>query len=148
MEDGFSFNGSDVTIVENYLHSFADKDGAHHDGISNWGGENNVVIARNKILNAFGETSALYLAPDAGDMTNWLIDSNYLAGGGYTCYCGGTSHGSSYVSTNVKFTNNIFGLDFFENSGSYNAVAYRMSVTPESGNEFSNNRFSDGVPIP
>jgi hypothetical protein len=142
MEDGIMFGHSNYNLIENYLHDFSEGDGFHNDGIANWGGESNVNILRNRIMLALGETGALNLLATDGDMINWLVDSNYVAGGGYTCYCGGADSKSIGVTKNFKFTNNIFGLDYFPKSGTWGAMAYTPSTN---GNVFSGNKYSNGV---
>lgn len=135
--------GSHVQIIENLLDEFVYYTDAHLDGIQSGGGDEDYQILRNKILLFDGQTGAISLFQDWGVSTNFRIDSNYLAGGGYTFYGGGGNLGQS---TYITFTNNIFGRDFWPNSGYWGPVAYWD--TGAAGNVWSNNRFADGAVIP
>lgn len=133
--DGISVGGKGAQILENYVHNFVPSPGAHHDGLQATGSNNGMFIARNKILVQLNETGAINLGAWVGALTEVKVDSNYLAGGSFTFY------GNGGTTTNVSVTNNIFGTDFYPNSGIYGAAAYWQ---PTSGCVWSNNKFLDG----
>ncbi len=138
----FELGGSNIQIIENLMDDFVYYTDAHLDGIQVGGGDSGYRILRNKILLEADQTGAISLFQDWGVNTDFVIDSNYLAGGGYTFYGGAGSFGHS---TEIAFTNNIFGRDFWPDSGYWGPVAYWDGGV---GNEWSNNRFDDGELIP
>jgi hypothetical protein len=137
--DGFSIGAQNVRILENYVDQFIAVDGAHHDGLQAAGNNNGMLIARNKILLNMGETGAINLGPWGGSVaTQVTVDSNYLAGGGYTFYGGGDTQ------NNILVQNNVFGQDFSPYAGGYGAVAYWEGGA---GNTWTNNKFASGEPV-
>ncbi len=140
--NAFELGGSNVQIVENLMDDFVYYTDAHLDGIQVGGGDSGYRILRNKILLEADQTGAISLFQDWGVNTDFVIDSNYLAGGGYTFYGGAGSFGHS---TDITFTNNVFGRDFWPESGYWGPVAYWDGGV---GNVWSNNRFDNGELIP
>ena len=140
--NAFELGGSNVQIVENLMDDFVYYTDAHLDGVQVGGGDSGYRILRNKILLEADQTGAISLFQDWGVNTDFVIDSNYLAGGGYTFYGGAGSFGHS---TGIFFTNNVFGRDFWPESGYWGPVAYWDGGV---GNVWSNNRFDNGELIP
>ncbi len=138
--DGINLMVDNVTMIENYMHNFSGDATAHYDGITNYGGEDNITILRNKILLNKSDTGALNIGAGDGSISDWIVDSNYIAGGGYTCYCGGESNGNT--TTNFKFTNNIFGYDFFAKVGHWGPVTWEAPKVR--GNVYQGNKYSNG----
>lgn len=139
----FELGGDNHQIVENLMEDFVYYTDAHLDGIQVGGGNAGYRILRNKILLNSDQTGAISLFQDWGVSTDFVIDSNYLAGGGYTFYGGAGALGHS---TDVAFTNNVFGRDFWPESGYWGPVAYWDR--DGAGNVWSGNRFADGEALP
>lgn len=144
-QDGFSIGSQNDQILENYVETFWLAVGAHNDGIQAAGNNDGSVVARNKIILNNGETGAINLGSWGGAVAQYVtIDSNYLAGGGWTFY--GGSDGSANPATNhVVVTNNVFGFDVFPTVGSYGVgPAYWYSGN---SNVWTNNTEADGTPV-
>ena len=125
--------GSDSTMTDSYIHDLGTGPESHNDGCEL--GSSNVTVRHNTILNAQGQTAAVFIGASAPSM-NILVEDNVLAGGGYTVY--GPDPGSS----TVKFVNNKFSTRYFAKSGFYGPVAYWKTG---SGNEWSGNVWMDGA---
>ena len=125
--------GSNSTMTDSYIHDLGTGPDSHNDGCEL--GSKNVTVRHNTILNAQGQTAAVFIGASAPS-TNILVEDNVLAGGGYTVY--GPDPGSS----NVKVVNNKFSTRYFAKSGSYGPVAYWKAG---SGNEWSGNTWMDGT---
>ena len=142
--DGFSIGSKNDQILENYVEKFYKPAGAHNDGLQATGGNDGMVIARNKIILDSEETGAINLGPWGGAVAQYVtVDANYLAGGGYTFY--GGSDGSASPKTNhVVVTNNVFGFDVWPTVGYWGVVAYWYS-----GNScvWSNNTKANGTAV-
>lgn len=138
----FELGGTNIQIVENLMTDFVYYTDAHLDGIQVGGGDSGFRILRNKIILDADQTGAISLFQDWGVDTDFVIDSNYLAGGGYTFYGGAGGFGHS---TGIVFTNNVFGREVWPESGYWGPVAYWDR--DGAGNVWSNNRFADGAPI-
>ncbi|MBL8096961.1 MAG: hypothetical protein JNL73_22480 [Anaerolineales bacterium] len=139
----FELGGSNIQIVENLMEDFVYYTDAHLDGVQVGGGDSGYRILRNKIVLNADQTGAISLFQDWGVNTDFVIDSNYLAGGGYTFYGGAGAFGHS---TGIIFTNNVFGRDIWPESGYWGPVAYWDGAG--AGNVWANNRFADGEPLP
>ncbi len=138
----FELGGTNIQIIENLMTDFVYYTDAHLDGIQVGGGDSGFRILRNKIVLNADQTGAISLFQDWGVNTDFVIDSNYLAGGGYTFYGGAGGFGHS---TGIVFTNNIFGREVWPESGYWGPVAYWDRGG--AGNVWSDNRFADGAPI-
>ena len=125
--------GSDSTMTDSYIHDLGTGPESHNDGCEL--GSKNVTVRHNTILNAQGQTAAVFIGASAPS-TNILVEDNVLAGGGYTVY--GPDPGSS----NVRVVNNKFSTRYFAKSGFYGPVAYWKTG---SGNEWSGNVWMDGA---
>jgi hypothetical protein len=128
-------------VIENYIDQFVSSPG---NGIV-LDTDSNVQVLRNKVLLNSPGTCALCIYDDYGPGSFITVDSNYLAGGGYTVY-GGANSAGAVSSTDIVFTNNVLGLDFGPLTATYGPLNAWAS-TPGSGNVWRNNSYSDGTPL-
>jgi hypothetical protein len=107
-ENGIMVTQDNTLIQDNYIHDLLDSGvGPHYDGIAIHGmsgGIDNVTIRHNTVHNNHNQTSAIYIAPDLGSISNIVVDNNLLMGGGYTIHAGWTPGEPSV--TGIQFTNN------------------------------------------
>ncbi|MDT5207622.1 MAG: hypothetical protein QOF67_37, partial [Mycobacterium sp.] len=104
-EDGFH-PGSNSTIQDSFIHDLwlgTDATGArvldtHNDGIQVLSGSH-VVIRHNRIEIGHNENATVFVKADFGDISDVVIDGNYLDGGSYTIFGGDTA---SHHVTNVS----------------------------------------------
>lgn len=136
-DDGIQVGGKNLQILENLLDTWTPAPGAHNDGIQFPGTADGTIIARNKILLNQGQTGTLNMVGWQGLTSNMTMDSNYLAGGGYSFY-GSTGSGN-------VFTNNIFGNDFYPNVGMWGPT-YPRSWS--AGSIWQNNTLATGALVP
>lgn len=99
--------GSNTLIQDNYIHDLMAPGSPHYDGIQIDGGQSDVSIQHNTIVNQWPQTSAVMINNWAGPISNIAIDGNLLVGGGYTIYVDG--HFNSNPITGVSITNNHIG---------------------------------------
>lgn len=135
--------GDDIQIIENLMTDFVYYTDAHLDGIQFGGGVERVQILRNRIVLNHGDTGAISLFQDWGVNRDIRIESNYLAGGGYTFYGGDGSKGQP---TQIVFRDNIFGRDIWPKSGYWGPVTSWVRGAP--GNVWADNRYADGTVVP
>jgi hypothetical protein len=136
-------------IHDNYVHGivpFINRSNgyAHLDAVLSDGDDTlGLTIKHNTILNSAnasqGPTSAIGLLPNTGSVSDTTVDDNWLAGGAYTLYGGGTG------ATNIVVTDNVFSTQYWSQCGIYGPVAYWN--TGGDGNVWSNNTFSSGAPV-
>ncbi|HEY2044284.1 MAG TPA: right-handed parallel beta-helix repeat-containing protein [Jatrophihabitans sp.] len=91
-------------LQNNYVHDLAAPGDAHYDGIQIDGGQSNITIEHNTIINNHDQTSAVMIDNGFGPITNIVAQDNYLAGGGYTVYVDGQFNNGAI--TGVAFRNN------------------------------------------
>jgi len=94
-------------IQDNYIHDLHASGAPHYDGIQIDGGQSNVTIRHNTVINDNGQTSAVMIDNYFGPISNIVVDDNVLAGGGYTIYVDGQFNKNSI--TGVAITNNHMG---------------------------------------
>lgn len=136
--DGMSISGRDVSVTETLIDGLATFPGSHNDAIQLAATARNVTIARSKILNRLPQTSCLYLLG-----RSITLQSNYVAGGGWTIYGGGSNNGKGGEgASKVAVKDTIFGRDYFPKSGGFGPVTYWSDV-----NDWQGNRFSDGAMV-
>jgi hypothetical protein len=99
--------GSNTLIQDNYIHDLKAPGSPHYDGIQIDGGQSNVTIRHNTIINPWTQTSAVMIDNWAGPIFNVNVDDNVLVGGGYTIYVDGRFNNNPISS--VSITNNHFG---------------------------------------
>ena len=139
--------GTPYTVTTTPSGSGADApDGDHSEPIYSGanGSGSNITISGNTILNPVTQTAAIYLHTTE-PFTAVTISSNFLAGGSYALYSGGSA------SSNVVIENNVFSTAYFAAIGSAlaspNTAAVYPSVHPSfgsSGNIWTANTWYDG----
>lgn len=111
--------------------------------ISNGGGAGGLMIRHNTLLNPTpvdkGASGSVGLFADTGPVVNVSVQDNWLAGGAYALYAGGTG------ATGIKVTGNTFSTEYHPGSGGYGPVAAWNAGG--SGNVWSDNHMSDGRPV-
>jgi hypothetical protein len=111
-----------MTVVNSWIHDAAcaltancySSSGYHQDGIGylNSGtGPTNVITTGNTIA-SLGDTNAIAFQGGTAGLSDILVDSNYLAGFGYTAFLYGWSG-----STGNGFGHNVIGTDIAEQFG-------------------------------
>lgn len=148
-EFGDALSLSHGSIHDNYVHdlqSFIALDGhyEHTDDIISDGDDPlGLVIRHNTLLNqmttAQGASAAVGLFADDGPVSHSTVDNNWIAGGSYALYAGGSG------ATSIVITNNIFSTQYWSGCGYYGPVAYWNAGG--AGNVFTGNRFVDGTPV-
>lgn len=102
---------SNTLIQDNYVHDLLASGSPHYDGIQIDGGQSNITIRHNTIINPNNETSAVMIDNYFGPIDNMVVDNNRLIGGGYTVYDSGQFN--SNTLTNVSITNNRIGIGYY-----------------------------------
>lgn len=125
VENGFAA-GSDTLIQDNYVHDLLASGAPHYDGIQIDGGQRNVVIRHNTIINSHNQTSAVMIDNWAGAVSNIVVDNNLLVGGGYTIYVDAQFNNNPI--TGVVITNNRMG------SGGFGIVNFNRTKPVYTGN--------------
>lgn len=107
VENGIGVSGSDTLILDNFIHDLLASGSPHYDGISIDGGNANIVIRRNTVINTHTQTSAVMIDNYFGPVSNIEVDGNLLMGGGYTVYSSAQFNGGTVEG--VSFTKNRMG---------------------------------------
>lgn len=147
--------GTNQTLEDSWIHDLWRTSGSHNDGIQSVGGSGSKIL-RNRIEGPWQQsTSAMIL----GNMSNYLIEGNFVSGGGYSIYIGGKADGNP--PTNIKVRNNVFngytksgccdgkaGQDT-RNSWRYGVYSFPNFSWPanDPGAEWSGNTFIDGTTL-
>lgn len=118
--------GSNTLIEGNYIHDLNAPGAPHYDGIQLDGGQSNVIIRHNTVMNSWAQTSAVMINNWAGPISNVQIVDNLLVGGGYTIYVDGR-HGNHSIST-VTISNNHIG------PGRWGVVQFKNATPSYTGN--------------
>lgn len=138
---GECMNGSG-TVENSFFNVTANISGEHYEDIYDGGGNGNLIVNHDTMLNPQGQTATVFASTDFGNQDTLTISNSLLAGGGYTIY-GGTScttGGCGKVIGPVTISNNRFSKKYYPNSGYYGIFAYfNESVTKFSGNYWDNN---------
>ncbi|HET9168052.1 MAG TPA: hypothetical protein VFN97_01415 [Actinospica sp.] len=128
------------------LHPFVNRSGTyqHLDAIISDGDDTlGLRIEHNTLLNPVpvnqGPTSVIGLLPNTGPISDTRVVDNWIAGGAYAIYGGGTG------ATGVVVSGNVFSTQYWSGCGIYGPVAYWNSGG--SGNRWSDNRFSSGSEV-
>jgi hypothetical protein len=109
--DGVDF-GSDVTVQHCFIHDLARNKGTHNDALQTVGGSDDII--KDNTLEAYradtGDlmNSAIQTGHLKGDLTNVLVEHNFMDGGNYTVNAGSTSRSGHTISGYV-FKDNVFG---------------------------------------
>lgn len=136
-------------IHDNYVHDlvpFINHSGyyQHTDAIiANGGDTAGLRIEHNTLLNPIdvrhGASAAIGLYPDNGVVTDTTIKDNWLAGGAYALYGGGSGAARMIVSGNV------FSAQYWPQCGFYGAIAHWNPAG--AGNQWSGNAYGDGTQV-
>ncbi len=117
-EDGAKL-GSNVTIVDSYIHGFDSSPGAHADGAQLQAGENGIRVSHNTIdaRDTGGGTApnaALFISPDLGPTSDGplVIENNLLAGGNFTVQIVDGNNGQ-YLLHDITLAGNRFVKDSY-----------------------------------
>jgi hypothetical protein len=138
--------GTGDTIRDNYIELGPTMRGDHNENILD-DGTSNLTIEHNTLLNPNGQTATLSLFTEFGSNSNFLIQDNLLAGGGFTCYCGdgaADNAGKSARASNVSFVNNVFWEKYFPTVGQYGPA---RAYNPAGGGKWTGNVYmlADGT---
>ncbi|MFE9257683.1 hypothetical protein [Streptomyces sp. NPDC006879] len=136
-------------LHDNYVHdlvAFRNQSGEwqHTDAVISGGGnKGRLTIRRNTLLNSVpvdrGASASIGLFADTGVVSHVTIEGNWLAGGAYALYGGGSG------ANGIQVTDNVFSDQYHPHGGAYGAVA---AWNPDgAGNLWSGNRMSDGTPV-
>jgi hypothetical protein len=109
------------TIKDNYAVLGPTMRGDHNEVIIE-DGTSNLTIEHNTFLNPNLQTSVLSLFTEDGPNSNFMVDNNLMAGGGYTCYCGdgaSDNDGNPARASNVSFVNNVFWRLYYPDVGNF-----------------------------
>jgi hypothetical protein len=111
--DGFKVQGKGgPTLIERcWIHHIGKKEGAHADGNQTIGGSDitfrhNFFDLPHDVPAPYKSNACFILQTKTGPITNFLIDSNWLNGGGWTIYA------PAKDGTNIQIINNKFGRDY------------------------------------
>ncbi|MGW6710665.1 hypothetical protein ACWGDE_38040 [Streptomyces sp. NPDC054956] len=136
-------------LHDNYVHDIAafrnlGGEWQHTDAVISGGGNSGrLTIRHNTLLNSTtvdrGASAALGLFADTGNVSNVVVDRNWLAGGAYALYGGGPG------ATGIQVTDNVFSTQYHPGAGTYGAVAAWNAGG--AGNVWRGNRMSDGRPV-
>lgn len=107
LDDGFKANGN-VTIENCWVHDLAfrelDEGTSHNDGVQISSGSTVTII--NSRFERIKGTSAIFIKPDQGAISNVTLSDNILGGGAYSLYVVNTeTHGAP---TEIKILRNTF----------------------------------------
>jgi len=138
---GECMNGSG-TVENSFFNVTANISGEHYEDIYDGGGNGNLIVNHDTMLNPQGQTATVFASTDFGNQNTLTISNSLLAGGGYTIY-GGTScttGGCGKVIGPVTISDNRFSKKYYPDSGYYGLFAYfNETVTKFSGNYWDNN---------
>lgn len=138
--------GTGDTIRDNYIELGQTMRGDHNENILD-DGTSGLTIEHNTLLNPNGQTSTLSLFTEFGSNSDFLIQDNLLAGGGYTCYCGDGAADNDHNparSNNVSFVDNVFWEKYFPSVGQYGPG---RAYNPAGGGQWTGNVYmlADGT---
>ncbi len=98
--DGFKADGN-VLIEDSYVHDLRESEGSHNDGVQTTGGSN--VTIRHTTIDLRGDTAEVFqLGTEWGSNSNWTIEDNLLAGGGWV-FNSGSDPVSGMIVRNNRF---------------------------------------------
>ena len=106
------------TVTNSYCLDNANINGEHYDCIYA-NGSQNITALHDTLLNAHGQTAAIFIDDWQGITSTTDIENSILAGGGYTLYGGGTERTGL-----ITVKNNRFSRLYWPNSGQYGWDAY------------------------
>jgi hypothetical protein len=109
--NGWAAKGSGQTSIfaDNWVHSMLSLGTPHYDCIQIDGGNANMTISHNNMVNDHSQTSVVMIDNYFGNVLNVVVDNNRLIGGGYPCYYDAEQNLSNTM-TGVSYTNNRLGI--------------------------------------
>jgi hypothetical protein len=135
---------ANVTLEDSYLHDpipYNPATDPHTDSVQVPSGASNITIRHNRIYGGyinqqnFGNSAIT----SGGGVTNYLVENNVLAGGGFTIYCDGGG------DSNYRVVNNRFSTVFVPTVGGFGPVFdCARNATQFSGNVYH----ESGQPLP
>ncbi|MET7399914.1 hypothetical protein ABZS66_41165, partial [Dactylosporangium sp. NPDC005572] len=127
------------TVQDSWLHDPNGVGSAQHNDVIQSTNAKYIRILHNRLENQHTQTSCILLKADIGSISDVVVDSNLMNGGGYSFYW----YDANYKITNGKVTNNKFmrasGGGFWPKGGYYGTQAFSASTMPQ----WSNNTWND-----
>ncbi|MBW4656729.1 MAG: M10 family metallopeptidase C-terminal domain-containing protein [Kaiparowitsia implicata GSE-PSE-MK54-09C] len=112
VENGINVGAGSGTVIEgNYIHDLKASGSPHYDGIQIDGGQSDIRIDHNTIINPHGQTAAIMIDNYFGPVSNVVVNDNLLVGGGYTIYADAQFGGGAL--SGVEITNNHIGSGYY-----------------------------------
>jgi hypothetical protein len=131
------------TVADSYFHDVcgpATCSGAHNDTVGVLPGTRSVKITHNTILNAESQTAAVEIGDTRSAQSSGELRNNLIAGGGYSVYAMGASHGLGW-----SVDGNAFSTRYYARGGYWGPV---NSWSAGTGNVWTNNRWLEtGQPV-
>jgi hypothetical protein len=119
--------GDYTKVTESYSDNFYNSSQNHATAVMSLGGTQHVTLEHNAFGCDTGECSSamsVYPQVDFGGPNNdWTIDNNLFNGGSYCVYLGYTPSAGESPNTNMRVTNNAFGVRYHPSCGLYGPVA-------------------------
>jgi hypothetical protein len=148
---GIHYSGDGVTLQDSYIHDLVNISGQdHNDDVIANGGATNVNMIHNTLEVPIAQTTPIAMYPEGTPNSYWLIDKNFIAGGGFCIYPSYTK-GSEQPNHHITITNNHFSKKFFPNCGAGGAVNSGVngaSFFDGAGNIWTNNTWHEtGVAV-
>ena len=115
----FSWDGDNFTIEDNYLHDFTTQAAnGHIDGFQTQGASNG-LIRHNTIDVSQDQNSAIAIWNTRRDSKNIVVESNLLAGGGFTVYAADRDPSEAdpvggFTVTDIVLRNNRFSMAHYD----------------------------------
>jgi len=120
----FCWDSDNFVIKDNYIHNLTrESSNGHIDGFQTEGSSHG-LIQHNTIKISQGQNACVAIWNGRRNSDDILVDSNLLAGSGFTVYVEDYSPSEKepaggYSMTNIRFTNNAFSTEYFPYVGSY-----------------------------
>jgi hypothetical protein len=133
--------GVGTVVTDSYIALAPTLRGDHNEDVLD-DGTTSLTLTHNTFLNPNGQTSALSLFTEFGPNSDVLVKDNWLAGGGYTCYCGDgatSNSGAPAPSSNVSFEDNVFSEQYFPTVGAFGPG---RAYNPAGGGQWLNNVYA------
>ena len=147
----FSWKGDNFTLTDNYIHTLTTQAAnGHVDGFQTEGAANG-VIRHNTFDISQDQTSAIAIWNSLKSSSNILIDSNLIAGGGFSVYAedyspSEASPAGGYTVTNIRITNNRFSTVHFGCVGYY-GVWFPRGAPTDGWNRTGNTVLETGAKV-
>jgi hypothetical protein len=127
------------TVQDSWLHDPGGTGSAQHNDVIQSTNATYIRILHNRLENQHTQTSCILLKADLGSISDVIVDSNLMNGGGYSFYW----YDAKFKISNGKVTNNKFmrqsGGGVWPKGGYYGTHAFSASQLPL----WSNNTWND-----